>query len=153
VANKSVKAADRGSTAEPRHMARIRSLKLRWLQGQLTELAWEHTRRMMQFPRSAVWQPAINAFCCDRAYCVCVDLAGVQKEEIELIVEPGFMRIRGTRTSPLPASIHGKPVRVLALEIDSGDFEREMQLPPEVDLRHITAEQENGLLWIRLPIP
>ncbi len=134
-------------------MAHIRSLKLRWIQGHLTELTWEHTRRLMLLPKSATWRPAINAFRCDQAYCVCVDLAGVAKEEIELTVEPGLLRLRGTRSAPQPGAPHGKAVRVLALEIDSGDFERELQLPPDVDLSRIAAEQENGLLWIRLPIP
>lgn len=134
-------------------MAHIRSLKLRWIQGHLTELTWEHTRRLMLLPKSVTWQPAINAFRCDQAYCVCVDLAGVAKEEIELTVKPGILRIRGTRSAPQPDAPQGKTVRVLALEIDSGDFERELSLPPEVDPGRITAEQKNGLLWIRLPIP
>jgi len=133
-------------------MARIRSLKLRWIQGHLTELTWEHTRRLMLFPKSATWQPAINVFRCDQAYCVCVDLAGVAKEAIELVVEPGLLRIRGTRSAPQPGAPHAKTMRVLALEIDSGEFERELRLPPDVDPGRVTAEQENGLLWIRLPI-
>lgn len=133
-------------------MARIRSLKLRWIHGHLTELTWEHTRRLMLRPVSAVWQPAINVFRCDKAYCICVDLAGVAKDEIELTVEPGLLVIRGTRSAPEPGAPQGKMMRVLALEIDSGDFERKLQLPSDVNAGEITAEQDNGLLWIRLPI-
>jgi HSP20 family protein len=137
---------------DPEVMARIRSLKLRWLHGQLTELTWDHMRSSLVSARAARWRPAINAFRCERAYCICVDLAGVAKEEIEIVIEPGVIHIRGTRTAPDPEAQHGKPVRVLALEIDSGEFERELSLPPEVDIGEVTAEQENGLLWIRLPI-
>ena len=133
-------------------MARIRSLKLRWIHGHLAELAWEHTHRLISHPRAAVWQPAVNAFRCDEAYCVCVDLAGVGREEIELTLEPGILRIAGVRSAPEPHPEHGKAVRVLALEIDSGAFERKLQLPPDVAPDDIRAEQENGLLWIRLPI-
>jgi HSP20 family protein len=134
-------------------MSRVRSLKLRWLHGQLTELTWEHTRALLLSPLSMQWQPALNAFRCDHAYCVCVDLAGVAKEEVEIAVEPGRMMIRGVRTAPQPAVEHGKAVRVLALEIDAGKFERELHVPAEVDVSQVTAKQENGLLWIHLPIP
>jgi HSP20 family protein len=134
------------------HMARIRSLKLRWLHGQLSELTYEHAQTFLAASRGARWQPAINVFRCDRAFCICIDLAGVAKEEITLLVEPGLLVVRGTRTSPEPKPDHGQTVRVLAMEIDSGPFERELRLPPEVDIEQVTAEQEDGLLWIRLPI-
>jgi len=38
------------------------------------------------------------------------------------------------------------------LEIDYGPFEREVELPAEVDVKQARAEQENGLLWIYLPL-
>jgi len=38
------------------------------------------------------------------------------------------------------------------LEIDYGPFEREIELPAEVDAKQARAEQENGLLWIYLPL-
>ncbi len=43
---------------------------------------------------------------------------------------------------------------MLALEIDYGPFEREVILPAdvEVDVEQAHAEQENGLLWISLPL-
>ena len=43
-------------------------------------------------------------------------------------------------------------VQMLALEIDYGSFEREFELPAEVDVKQSRAEQENGLLWIHLPL-
>jgi len=118
----------------------------------LSELTYEHAQTFLAASRGARWQPAINVFRCDRAFCICIDLAGVAKEEITLLVEPGLLVVRGTRTSPEPKPDHGQTVRVLAMEIDSGPFERELRLPPEVDIEQVTAEQEDGLLWIRLPI-
>jgi HSP20 family molecular chaperone IbpA len=41
---------------------------------------------------------------------------------------------------------------MLALEIDYGPFERRVELPAEVDVEQARAEQENGLLWIYLPL-
>ncbi|PYL02037.1 MAG: hypothetical protein DME32_07675 [Verrucomicrobia bacterium] len=42
--------------------------------------------------------------------------------------------------------------QILALEIDYGPFEREVRLPADVDVKRARAEQENGLLWIYLPL-
>jgi HSP20 family molecular chaperone IbpA len=43
-------------------------------------------------------------------------------------------------------------VRLLAMEIDYGPFEREVALPAEVEVDQASAEQRNGLLWISLPL-
>ena len=45
----------------------------------------------------------------------------------------------------------GRALQMLALEIDYGRFEREIELPIEVDVEQAEAEQTNGLLWIYLP--
>ena len=41
---------------------------------------------------------------------------------------------------------------VLAMEIDHGAFEREIELPLSVERERVTAEQRNGILWIHLPL-
>ena len=38
------------------------------------------------------------------------------------------------------------------MEIECGRFGREIQLPVEVNRDRVSARQENGLLWIVLPI-
>jgi HSP20 family molecular chaperone IbpA len=38
------------------------------------------------------------------------------------------------------------------MEIDYGPFLRVVELPERVDVDRATAEQENGLLWIILPL-
>lgn len=128
----------------------IRNVKLRWLQGALGDMTYELTRHLSGFVPGK-WRPAINAFRCEKELKICVELAGVEKSAIDLTVEPGRVIIRGTRVIPEPP--HGSGcARVFALEIDYGPFEREVLLPAEVDVEQSTAEQENGLLWIHLPI-
>jgi HSP20 family protein len=83
---------------------------------------------------------------------ICVDLAGVDKSSIDLTVEPRRLVLRGTRQAPEPADGEGRPVQMLALEIDYGPFERVVELPAEVDSEGAGAEHENGLLWIYLPL-
>jgi HSP20 family protein len=124
-----------------------RNIKLRWLHGTLRDVTV--TRVHFLPAQTHVWQPAINAFRCERGVRICVDLAGVEKSSIELTVEPQRIVMRGTREAPEPTS--EESLQMLAFEIDYGPFEREVHLPVEVDVEQAHAEQENGLLWITLP--
>lgn len=104
----------------------------------------------------AEWRPDINAYRYDDRIEVCVDLAGVEKAEIQVEVLPLALRIAGVRQAPLPQCDKDGPKgpcrQVLALEIHNGSFEREIRLPAEVDPEAVEARQDNGLLWIHLPL-
>lgn len=105
------------------------------------------------FHPQAEWQPDINAYRCDDRLEICVDLAGVEKEEIHIKVLPESITIEGERVSPTPeCKGKGDCREVIAMEIESGPFRRELTLPREVDRDKVTARQENGLLWISLPL-
>ncbi len=105
-------------------------------------------------PPAEAWQPQLNVYCYEDRLEVCVDLAGVDRENVEIHVEPRKLLIRGTRPSPEPVS--GDPDspcrQILAMEIENGPFERIFSLPTEVDADAVTARQEEGLLWIQLPV-
>ncbi|MDB6147602.1 MAG: hypothetical protein JWO45_1266, partial [Spartobacteria bacterium] len=59
----------------------------------------------------------------------------------------------GTRDVPEPADVKKRgSLQMLIMEIDYGSFERSLELPQEIDVSKANAEQENGLLWIHLPI-
>ena len=123
-----------------------------FLQGQIGDLAYTLKRvHFSNFAHMPRWRPAINAFRCRDGVTVCVDLAGVDKSQIELQVEPRRLLIRGNRPGPEPDRVAHEPIQVLAIEIDSGSFEREIVLPDEVEPKHASAEQRNGFLWIHLP--
>jgi HSP20 family molecular chaperone IbpA len=133
-------------------MDSIRSIKLRWLHGALHDVTYELTRsHFSQFAPHA-WEPDINAYSCEHCIRICVDLAGVDKSEIDLLIEPQRVIIRGARELPEPTHEEGRAIRFLAMEIDYGPFEREILLPTEVDINKAHAEQRNGLLWISLPL-
>jgi HSP20 family protein len=130
----------------------IRSIKLRWLHGALHDVTYELSRS--QFSRFVphAWEPAINAYRCENCIRICVDLAGVDRSQIELTVEPRRLLIHGTRELPEPSDDEGCALRWLAMEIDYGPFIREVPLPAEVEIEQVNAEQRNGLLWISLPL-
>ncbi len=98
------------------------------------------------------WQPPVNAFRCEKCVSICVDLAGVDKKTVDLLVEPRRVVLRGARRPPEPDEKCGRAMQALALEIDYGPFERELILPVEVEVKEAHAEQDNGLLWIHLPL-
>lgn len=129
----------------------IDSIKLRWLHGALHDVTYELTRSQFQFGTQS-WEPAINAYRCQKCILICVDLAGVERSQIDLMVEPQRVLIRGARELPEPTLAEGRAVRLLAMEIDYGPFEREVALPAEVEINQASAEQRNGLLWISLPL-
>src|SRR5712692_226104 len=76
----------------------------------------------------------------------------LERSQIDLTVEPRRVLIRGARALPEPTHAEGRAVRLLAMEIDYGPFEREVALPAEVEIDQASAEQRNGLLWISLPL-
>jgi HSP20 family protein len=130
----------------------ISSIKLRWLHGALHDVTYELARsRFSQFAPHT-WEPAINAYRCHSTVRICVDLAGVERAQIDLTVEPRRVLIRGARELPEPSQREGRAVQLLAMEIDYGPFEREVPLPVEVEIDKAEAEQRNGLLWISLPV-
>ena len=132
-------------------MNTIRGIQLRWLHETLGDAPYQLTR--LQFTQLAPyrWRPAINAFQCDRGLRICVDLAGVDRSQVELLVDPQRLAIRGTRETPEPTDDEGRAVQMIAFEIDYGPFERVVELPLPVDVARVEAEQRNGLLWIELP--
>lgn len=102
--------------------------------------------------REQSWSPAINGYLCAEQIIICVELAGVDQQQLELHAEPRRLRLRGVR-QPLEAILaESRPLQVFALEIDQGFFEREIALPLDIHPAAVRAEQRNGLLWIYLPL-
>src|SRR5438046_9419981 len=123
----------------------IRNLKLRWLHGALQDLTSELSR--LQFSRFALhaWEPAINAYRCEKSIRICVDLAGVDRAFIDLTVEPRRVVIRGTRELPEPTDDEGCARQLLAMEIDYGPFLRKVPLPTGVAIEHAHAHARHRL--------
>jgi HSP20 family protein len=100
------------------------------------------------------WAPSVNLYETADAYRVCVDLAGVDKERIDLSVNGTMLTIRGEREvprSPHAARSGPQRARVHRMEIDHGAFCREVELPTDTDPKAISATYRNGLLWVELP--
>ena len=108
------------------------------------------------FCPSETWTPSVNLYENDRAYLVCVDLAGVDKEKIDVEVQDNQLTLRGTRPVPIfdeqqTQSETARRPRVHLMEIDHGAFCRQVELPVDVLRDQITAQYLNGMLWVEIP--
>ncbi len=106
------------------------------------------------FYPAETWTPAVNLYENDIGYIVCVDLSGVDKEKIDLVVSEGQLKLRGQRavpTTPEGGEGRAKGLRVHLMEIDYGPFCREVGLPADVDQEKIRATYLNGMLFVELP--
>ena len=115
----------------------------RWIEGVLG-------RSYQKFTPANVWQPSVNICEDDTAYFVVADLAGVSVESIDLRLENRHLLLSGTRQMPAPPQCRSRP-RLHVMEIDHGDFQRLIKLPPNVDPDGITANYKCGLLTIQIP--
>ena len=105
------------------------------------------------FAPSDTWTPNVNLYESDACYLVCVDLAGVEKQQIDITVQNQRLRLTGKRAVPVkevPEECKAR-LRIHLMEIDSGNFAREVELPQNVNHEKIAATFNNGLLWIELP--
>lgn len=103
-------------------------------------------------PPAVKWEPAVNVYAFKDRLEVCVDLSGVPKQDIHIDVEPRRLAIRGHRSSPDSGCGHPPCGRVLVMEIPDGNFERILGFPMDVDTAQVEARQEDGWVWISLPL-
>ena len=106
--------------------------------------------RFQPFSPTDAFRPAVNLYETLNAFVICVDLAGMDQNDIEVTVEKQNVVVRGRRQSPMPPD--GTPaVAVHLMEIDHGTFCRSVEVPPNVDEHGISANYHLGMLWITLP--
>ena len=76
---------------------------------QANKLMEQMQRSYFNYCPSETWTPSVNLYENSEAYIVCVDLAGVEKEKIEVEVIDQILKLRGTRAVPMcdEALIHG----------------------------------------------
>ena len=121
---------------------------------QVSRMMEQLTKGYYGFLPSEVFTPNVNLYETETSYQVCVDLAGVDKDKLDIVVVEQRLTIRGNRPVP-PCPEQGSDehirMRVHLMEIDHGAFSREVELPHDVIKEGINAKYVDGLLWIELP--
>src|SRR5690606_18418090 len=108
---------------------------------QMSRAMEQMQRGYYNFCPSETWNPAVNLYESEENYLVCVDLAGVDKEKIDVEVVEQTLTIKGTREVPVSPDGEEKTgkLRVHLMEIDHGSFCRQVELPPDVSRDQIKA--------------
>jgi HSP20 family protein len=107
-------------------------------------------RDFYQFSSCDGWEPAVNLYEGESAFFLCMDLAGMKREDIDVRAADKRLVIRGSRPHPQLDESAG-PVSVHMMEIPCGTFRREIPLPLDVDEAAIQARYREGYLWVVMP--
>jgi HSP20 family protein len=97
-------------------------------------------------PQTA-WVPRADVYETADGFVVTLELPGVEREEIEILVEGLYLRLSGARPEPPTREC----MRWHQMEIAHGRFERVIALPQEADSEGITATYKDGFLVIQIP--
>lgn len=96
-----------------------------------------------------VWRPALDVFSTDTSFEVVAELAGMDGDDIDVVIEGDILAIRGVRTRPTADD----PRSYYEARIPYGPFAVEVLIPFEIDWNVTTADFRNGLLRVSLPRP
>jgi HSP20 family protein len=95
----------------------------------------------------AAWRPAADVFETAGGLWIIAEIAGVEEEDIEVVIFNNAVVIQGERHYQGPhedGSFH-------AAELRCGRFQLEVPLPGAVDAANASAVYERGMLRLRLP--
>jgi HSP20 family protein len=123
--------------------------KIEEMRDQMEQMMDEFTRTQPAFsPRaSAHWIPPMDIYESNEGLLILLEMAGVSKEDIQVVMDPGVLRIYGRRPSPIQEQYS----RVLRMEIDFGPFERRIRIQTPIDPDGISAVYRDGFLRIWVP--
>ena len=94
----------------------------------------------------ADWRPATDVYRTPDGWLVKFELAGVEPEDIELTALGRVLRVRGRRRD----CCLSEGCRQLRMEIAYSRFERQVELPDDVQSAHVTTEFRHGMLLVRI---
>lgn len=89
-------------------------------------------------------QPSVNIVESKDGYVLEAEMPGVNKEELEVLLEGNELTIIGHRGQPLEAQL-------LYRESADRDYRRTFELDPTIETGRITARMDNGILFLELP--
>jgi HSP20 family molecular chaperone IbpA len=104
-------------------------------------------QRSLFCPSDKVWNPPTDIFETRNSIHIKLELAGAREEDIQVQVSDNYIVVRGRRCDEQ----HVKRENFHLMEIQYGTFERVFGLPPEMEIKDITAALQDGFLLITIP--
>jgi HSP20 family protein len=96
--------------------------------------------------REAHWRPPADVYRMPNGWLVKFELAGVRPEEITVTVRDRTLTVRGCRRDWFAQESHSHYL----MEIAYSCFERQINLPFDLDRAEITTEYQEGMLLVRI---
>jgi HSP20 family protein len=112
-----------------------------------TSIQFSKRRLAMTMEPETHWVPNTDVYIAENGIVIKVELAGMQRENLELVIEGTRLKITGQRAD----GCRGGGCKFLVMEINYGTFESLIELPPGYDLNQAKAAYQNGFLRIDVP--
>ena len=94
-----------------------------------------------------VWRPAMNAQELDKSLELSFSLPGFEKDDMTISVKNNTLTLKAEKAEVK----EDEGVKYLAREIARGTYERNIDLPENVNSDKISAEYKNGILSLSIP--
>lgn len=96
---------------------------------------------------SRAWMPRADIYETAEQVILQLDVPGVQADQIDIQCEKGMLSIKGERTLP------GGDAERKYYQVENvyGPFERYFELPRTLDVNHIQAKYQDGVLTLTFP--
>jgi HSP20 family protein len=94
------------------------------------------------------WAPNTDVYVTETGLVIKVELAGMRKEDLQLVIEGNKVKINGHR----PDGCRAPKCKFLVMEINYGAFETIIELPEGYSLSRAKAAYQNGFLRIDVPL-
>ena len=98
--------------------------------------------------RACAWQPLADIYRGTRGWLIKLDLAGVQIEDVELHTSGRQLIVQGLRRDRSILGGH----RAYSMEIAYNRFQRNIELPCNIEGAQIFTEYDNGMLLVHLAV-
>ena len=106
-----------------------------------------YTARIMKLELSShshAWHPPTDLFETDTEFIIRVEIAGMSENNFSINYDKNVLFVMGKR------STYDSKCAYHRMEIPYGEFSTHVQLPKEADIKHASAEYENGFLTIHV---
>jgi HSP20 family protein len=94
------------------------------------------------------WVPNTDVYVTETGLVIKVELAGMRKEDLQVVIDGNKVKIIGHRADGCRAP----KCKFLVMEINYGAFETVIELPGGYDLTRPKASYQNGFLRIDVPL-
>ncbi len=97
--------------------------------------------------RANLWRPAMDAQDLEKHFELSFSLPGFEKDDITVSVKNNTLNLKATKAEVK----EDEGTKYLAREIARGSYERNIELPENVNTDKIAAEYKSGILTLSIP--